>query len=501
MAEDAGDISHIDVARRSLAVVSIMLATIMQVLDTTIANVALPSMQNDLGASTDSINWVLTSYIVAAAIATPVTGWLADMFGRKELFMVSMVGFVVSSMACGMAWSLGSMVAFRLAQGVFGAALVPLSQTFLLDINPREKHGQAMALWGAGIMVGPIVGPTLGGYLTEYMNWRWVFFINVPVGILAFMGCLASLPSIPRRVRSLDIFGFAVLALGIGALQMMLDRGSEVDWFSAWEVWIETGLAVAGICIFATHILTDPDPFIDPHIFLDRNFVSGLLFIFVVGMVLLASIALLPPMLSRIFGYPTITTGLVMAPRGMGTMVSMIVVGRLVRLVDTRILVVAGLLLTSFSLEWMSGFSPQMDMWPVIESGVIQGFGLGLVFVPLSTIAFATLPARHRTDATALFSLVRNIGSSIGISVMTLLLTSNIQINHAELSQGISLFNPRFMSAVSQVGGMSTQSLAMLDGLVTRQALMISYVDDFRLMGLVTLAATVLVLFMRKSET
>ncbi len=488
-----------DVPHRGLITLSIMLATIMQVLDTTIANVALPSMTGDLGASQDTITWVLTSYIVAAAIMTPMTGWVSDRFGRRNVFLTSVVGFVLSSMACGLSWNLGSMVGFRILQGLFGAAIVPLSQTFLLDINPREKHGQAMAMWGAGIMVGPIIGPTLGGWLTESFDWRWVFFINLPVGALALAGCLAFLPRAETRRRRFDFFGFAMLAIGIGALQMMLDRGGEVEWFAAMEIWLYAFLAITGIWVFGVHILTTDEPFIDPRIFADRNFLTGLVFIFIIGIVLLASLALLPPMLSSIYGYPTITTGLVMAPRGVGTMISMILVGRLVRLVDARILVVTGLSLTTLSLHMMTGFTPQMDDMPVIVSGVIQGLGLGLVFVPLSTVAFATLAPKYRADATSLFSLVRNIGSSIGISVVSLMLSRNVQINHAELGAALGPFNPTLRALMPGSGG-SPAMLSQLDGLVNQQALMISYIDDFKLMMIVTMLAVPLALLLRRPK-
>ena len=492
--------THREVPHRGLITISIMLATIMQVLDTTIANVALPSMTGDLGASQDTINWVLTSYIVAAAIMTPVTGWLSDRLGRKQLFLTSVVGFVIMSMLCGIAWSLEVMVLFRLLQGVFGAAIVPLSQTFLLDINPRERHGQAMAIWGAGIMVGPIIGPTLGGWLTESFNWRWVFFINLPVGIVAFLGSAAYLPNIAKRLRNFDFFGFAMLSLGVGALQLMLDRGGDADWFSSVEIWIEFGLAITGFWVFIVHMLTAEHPFIDPKIFLDRNFATGLVFIFVIGVILLASLALLPPMLSTIFGYPTITTGLVMAPRGVGTMISMLIVGRIVRVVDARILVVIGLLLTAQSLYTMSGFSPQMDDWLILSSGIVQGLGLGLVFVPLSTVAFATLESRYRTDATALFSLVRNIGSSIGISIVTVVLTRNVQINHAELSAFVNPFNPNLWAASPGAAQGDPTALSQVDGLVNIQSLMISYVNDFKLMMGVTLLALPLVFLLRKPK-
>jgi DHA2 family multidrug resistance protein len=489
-----------EVPHRGLITVSIMLATIMQVLDTTIANVALPNMTGDLDASRDTINWVLTSYIVAAAIMTPVTGWLADRFGRRELFLTTIVGFTAMSMMCGVAWSLESMVFFRLMQGVFGAAIVPLSQTFLLDINPKERHGQAMAVWGAGIMVGPIIGPTLGGWLTDTMSWRWVFFINLPVGIFAFLGCAAYLPRIARRLRGFDFFGFAMLSLGVGALQLMLDRGGEVDWFASPEIWIELGLAITGFWVFIVHLATGKETFIDPAIFKDRNFVTGLVFIFIVGIILLASLALLPPMLSNLFNHSTILTGLVMAPRGVGTMISMILVGRLVRIVDARILVVTGLLLTSWSLYDMTGFSPQMDDNLIIFSGVVQGLGLGLVFVPLSTVAFATLEPRFRTDAAALFSLVRNLGSAIGISVVTVLLTRNVQVNHGELSAAITPFNPALRALSPAAANGDPTALMRLDLLVNAQAMLISYVNDFKLMMLVTLCAIPLALLLRKPK-
>ncbi len=327
-----------------------------------------------------------------------------------------------------------------------------------------------------------------------------MFFINLPVGAMALAGCLMFLPRVPTRIRGFDFFGFAMLSLGVGALQLMLDRGAEVDWFSAAEIWIELALSITGFWVFIVHMVTARDPFLNPEIFRDRNFATGLIFIFIIGVILLASLALLPPMLSNIFGYPTITTGLVMAPRGVGTMISMIVVGRLVRTVDPRALVLTGLALTSFSLHMMTGFTPQMDSSLVIESGVIQGLGLGLVFVPLSTVAFSTLDPRFRTDATSLFSLVRNIGSSIGISIVTLVLTRNIQINHSELSQHITALNPVLKQVLPSAAAGDPASLSIIDRLVNQQAMMISYNDDFRLMMMVTLCAMPLVLLMRRPQ-
>ncbi|NDV87239.1 DHA2 family efflux MFS transporter permease subunit [Aurantimonas aggregata] len=485
------------VAHKGLITVSIMLATIMQVLDTTIANVALPNMQGSLGAAQDQITWVLTSYIVAAAIMTPVTGWLSDRIGLRELFIASAAGFVVASMACGFATSLNEMIFFRLLQGLCGAALVPLSQTVLLNINTREQHGSAMAIWGAGIMVGPIVGPTLGGWLTETFNWRWVFFVNLPIGLLALAGMILFLPRTPKRQRGFDFFGFAMLSLFIGALQLFLDRGEQVDWFSSPECWIELGLAVSGLWAFVLHITGREGAFIDPKIFTDRNLVMALVMIFVVGMILLAGLALLPPMLQNILGYPVVTTGMVLAPRGVGTMISMIVVGRLIGKVDTRLLIFTGLMLTALSLYQMSGFSILMDSTPIIVSGVVQGLGLGLVFVPLSTLAFATLAPKFRPDAASLFSLLRNIGSSVGISIVSVELAHNIIISRADLVAGLNPFNPNFTNAVATMGMDQTTTLGVLNQQVQAQAAMIAYVDDFKLMMIITLCAVPLLAFMK----
>ncbi len=481
---------------RPLITVCIMLATVMQVLDTTIANVALPNMQGSLGATRDQITWVLTSYIVAAAIMTPVTGWLSDRFGRREVFIVSVAGFTVASMLCGIATNLSEIVLFRVAQGICGAALVPLSQAVLLDINPREKHGQAMAIWGAGIMVGPIVGPVLGGWLTDAFNWRWAFYVNLPVGLIALLGMVVYLPKSVKRQRGFDFFGFAMLSLAVGALQMMLDRGDQLDWFSSAEIWLETGLAVSGAWAFVIHTASAEHPFLDPHIFRDRNLTTGLILIFMVGIILLAGLALMPPMLQSILGYPTITAGIVLAPRGVGTMISMILVGRLVQRVDARILIFFGLTVTAFSLYQMTGFSPEMGRGPIVVSGVVQGLGLGFVFVPLSTLAFATLEPRFRTDAASLFSLVRNIGSSIGISIVTVELAHNLQVNRTELVSSLTPYNQN-LDALPNLGSQQTM-LAMLDSEVTGQSLMIGYVDDFKLMMLITIAVLPLVFLLRK---
>ncbi|MEJ8570163.1 DHA2 family efflux MFS transporter permease subunit [Microbaculum marinum] len=497
----AATVSADSVPNRGMITIAVMLATIMQVLDTTIANVALPNMQGNLSATQDSISWVLTSYIVAAAVMTPATGWLSGRLGRRNLFLLTTGGFTVASVLCGLATSLPEMVLFRILQGIFGAALVPLSQAVLLDINPRERHGQAMAMWGAGIMVAPIIGPTLGGWLTDAFGWRWVFYINLPVGILAFLGLMVFLPRERPSSRRFDMFGFLALGISIAALQMMLDRGEQLDWFSSREIWIEAAICVSALWVFVVHIVSAREPFLEPAMFKDLNFAIGLVFIFAIGIVLLATMALLPPMLQKIMGYPTVTSGLLMAPRGVGTMISMLVVGRLVQKVDARILIFTGLALTAYSLHQMTAFSIGMDRWPVVWSGVVQGLGLGLVFVPLSTLAFATLQPRLRTEATALFSLMRNIGSSIGISIVVSLLARNTQIVRSGLVEQVTPGRDAVEAIMPQLFAPGhEQILGMISAEITRQAAMVAYVDDYYLMMFVVIATAPLLLLMRKRQ-
>jgi len=432
---------------RGLITVSIMLATIMQTLDTTIANVALPYMQGSMSATLSQISWVLTSYIVAAAIMTPPTGVLAARLGRKRLFAIAVTGFTIASMLSGAATSLTEMVIFRLLQGAFGAGLMPLSQAVLLDTYPREKYGPAMAIWGMGVMVGPILGPTLGGYLTEAYNWRWVFYINLPFGILALFGILAFVPETVRdRTRTFDFFGFALLSLAIGALQMMLDRGESQDWFASTEIIIETVLAALFFYMFLVHMFTADRPFIEPDLFKDRNFVVGLFLIFMVGIVLLATLALLPPFLQNLMGFPVLTTGYVLAPRGIGTMIAMLLVGRLVGKVDTRLLILFGIGLTVLPLWEMARFTTDVPVSTIVWTGVTQGLGLGFIFVPLSTVTFTTLAPQYRTEGAAMFSLMRNIGSSIGISIVITLLAQNTQVNHASLAESMTPFRAMLQS-------------------------------------------------------
>ncbi|MFT4077655.1 MAG: DHA2 family efflux MFS transporter permease subunit [Asticcacaulis sp.] len=474
---------------RPMITVSIMLATIIQAIDGTIANVALPHMQGSLNASSDQITWVLTSFIVATAIATPLTGWMSDRFGQKQVFLVSIAGFTIASILCGLAGSLTEIVGARLLQGVFGAALVPLSQSTLLDINPKEKHGSAMAVWGMGVMVGPILGPTLGGWLTDAYDWRWCFFINVPIGAAAFFGILKYIPhQFAKRSIRFDVFGFTALSLGIGSLQMLLDRGQQNDWFSSSETLIEAAICFVSLGFFIIHTATKPagTTFFNYRLLMNRNFLTGLLFIFVVGMVLFATRALMPSMLQGLMGYTALYAGVITAPSGLGTMLAMMIVGRMVGKVDLRLILGVGFGLTAATLAMMCTYTVDTSKSAIIIPGIIQGFGLGLVFVPLSAATFATLAGDLRPDGTSIYSLVRNIGSSIGIAMVQAFQVSNTQTAHESIAATMNVSNAAFMDSAY---AKTASGLAAINAEVTRQASMIAYIDNFWLMMILTLLA------------
>lgn len=480
------------VANRGAITACVILAVIMQALDTTIANVALPYIQGSVSASADQINWVLTSYIVAAAIMTPPSGFLAARFGRKRVLSAAIIGFVVASILCGAAQSLTQIVGFRLLQGFFGASLVPLSQSILLDIYTPEERGSAMALFGISVMVGPVLGPVLGGWLTENISWRWVFYINLPLGILALAGVSIFVTETrSSALAKLDWIGFGALSVAIAALQLFLDRGAQLDWFDSLEIIVEAAVCVAAIYILIVHTFTAQNSFIKPRLFLDRNFNVGLIFIFIVGISYLASLALLTPYLQTLLGYPVVTAGVIMGPRGLGTMACMFLVGRLIGKVDIRILLGAGFLVSAWAMYDMAGWTPDVSQQRIMLTGFVQGGGLGLLFVPLTTITFATLPAEYRGDGTGLYNLSRNIGSSVGISLVSYLLTRNVQVNHAEIANYVTPYNRLFeLPAIRHAWDPATLAgRAALDEVITRQATIIAYIDDFKLLMILCLAA------------
>ena len=478
-----------------------MAGVLMQALDTTIVNVALPYMEGSLSASRDQITWVLTSYIIAAAIMTAPVGWLAARFGKKNLIITCIAGFTIASILCGAAQNLEQMVLFRLVQGVFGAALGPLSQAILLDMYPPARRGSVMAIWGMGVMLGPILGPTLGGVLTDAYNWRWVFYINVPFGIAACAALFIFFKDTARdNTLKFDWFGFSALAVGLAALQLMLDRGTTKDWFSSPEIIIEGSIAGVALYLFIVHMFTAKKPFIPVIIFKDRNFISGLILMFVMGLVLLASSALLSPYLQNLAGRSVTQTGFLMVPRGFGVMFAMMFAGRLTMKMDPRLLMTAGAALLCWSMWEMTGWTPGIGVGAISWVTFVQGMGMGLVFVPMNMVAFATLSPQLRTDGAGLSNLMRNIGSAVGVSVTTTVLANSIQAIHSQLAGVASPFN-RALGVNGPSLLMNPQipfGLANLNSLIEYRSQVQAYANDFLFMFLISLPVFLVIWLMKR---
>ncbi|MBV1690632.1 DHA2 family efflux MFS transporter permease subunit [Novosphingobium sp. G106] len=487
--------------QRRLIVIFSMASAIMNQIDTTIANVALPHMQGTTSASREQIAWVLTSYIIALAIATPLTGWLAGRFGRRRLMLWSIVGFTAASLLCGIASNLDELVLFRLLQGAAGSALVPMSQATLLDIHPPEEHGKAMAVFGLAAIMGPLAGPVLGGWLTENFSWHWVFLINLPIGLFAFIGLSAVMPDAhDEEKRRFDLLGFALLAVAIGSFQLMMDRGQLQDWFQSTEIWIEATISGLALFLFIVHVLTAEHPFIRLAIFADRNYVISTLIGFFLGIMIYGVLSLLPPMLSALYGYPIITIGLVSAPRGLGTFVATLVMGRIINRIDARMLVFVGLIVSSLSALLLSRMSLDADEWLVIASGVINGMGSSMIFVPLAAIAFTTLPRQLRNEGAAFGTLTRYLGSAVGISVLQTLTYRNEAIVQSRLTEGVRPDNPAVSLGLPNADFSLPDTLGALSGEIVRQATMVSYVDAFWMLFLVGALASPLAFLMQTKK-
>jgi DHA2 family multidrug resistance protein len=513
--------------RRRWLTVVVMMATIMQALDGTIANVALPNIQGSLSATQEQVAWVITSYIVSAAIATPLAGFCAVRFGVRRILVSSVIGFTIASMLCGAAQTLPQLVAFRTLQGVCGAALVPLSQTLMMEAYPREEQGKAMAMWGVGTMLGPITGPTLGGWLTDEYSWRWVFYINLPVGILCAVGLMILIKNKASDTpRPFDLLGFTLLSIAIGTFQLMLDRGEQIDWFGSREIVIEAAVAGIAAAMFVIHMLTSDHPFLPRDLFRDRNLMLGIIFTAITGLLMIVTATLLPPFLQQLKGYPVFTTGVVMAPRGIGTMISMFMVSRLIGKVDARWLIAIGLSLCGLSLYDMTQFSIDVSEGQVIWNGFMQGIGLGLVFPPLTTLAFATVPARIRTEGAAINALMRNLGASIGVAVLVAMLDRNTQINRSTLAEYLTAFSPLWRFGTTPIengipvdraritahmtpfgggwpyGSVPVDDPSKLIGMwgeeLNRQASMIAYLNDFRVLAVAAVVFIPLLFLMRR---
>jgi DHA2 family multidrug resistance protein len=492
--------------------ISVMLATFMEVLDTSVANVALPHIAGSLAAGTEESLWVLTSYLVSNAIILPAAGWLASTFGRKRVLLTCVTIFTLASLWAGAATTLPMIVIARVFQGIGGGALQPLAQAVLLESFPPEKRGAAMAVYGMGVVVAPIIGPTLGGWITDNYTWRWIFYINLPVGILAVL-LISSFVEDPPYIRPLaprriDYLGFGLMALWLGTLQIVLDKGQQVDWFAAtWVRWTALVCAAAMIA-FIWREVTTGDPIVNLGILRDRNFAVGLGLIAVMGGVLYGSIALLPLFLQTVMGYPPLQSGLALSPRGIGALLSMVIVGRLVARMDTRVMIATGFAILAFATFMLSHLTLDVAMRNITTPNVIAGFAMGFIFVPLTTTAMGTLRNEQIGNATGLFNLMRNIGGSIGIAVVQTMLARDSQRQHALLVGNLSPENPAYQESYQglraaltpEVGAAAAadQANAVLYQLFLRQVALLSYVDNFRLISLICLLCVPLVFLFRR---
>lgn len=487
---------------RLLITCGILMATVMSALDTTVVNVAMPHMQGTLSASPEQITWVITSYIVATAVSTPVSGWLVARYGLKFMIIVCVAGFTVASVLCGIATTLPELVGFRLIQGALAAPLMPAAQAVLLNINPPERLGRAMAVFTMASVVAPAVGPVVGGYLTEEYSWRWCFYINIPAGIGAITLLASFLPSEPVAPRRFDFLGFGSIAVAIAAFQLVLDRGTTQDWFSSTEICIEAGVAATAFCVFVVHTMTTDHPLFPPAMLRDRNFVASVIFGFFFSVMMFASLTLLPLMMQGLLGYSVIHSGVLSMPRGVIMLVILPIMARVDLLVDRRLLVAIGVGFIIIAFYEMSHFDLEMDGGPIVWATSLQGIGQGMLFVPLATLGFATIPQVLRPDASALNNLVRNVGGSIGVAFMQALTAINTQTMHASLATYITPFDAMRRAALPDyLSPDSVQGAIALNAAITRQATMVAYLDDFRLMALIGVCSLPLLLLLRQTKS
>ncbi|MES1254836.1 MAG: DHA2 family efflux MFS transporter permease subunit, partial [Acidobacteriota bacterium] len=497
-----------------LIAVSVMFATFMEVLDTTVVNVSLPHIAGSLSATVDEATWALTSYLVANAIILPMTGWLASRFGRKNLLMLSVVGFTAASFLCGLAPTLGTLILFRILQGATGGALQPLSQAVLLEAFPPHDRGKAMGFWALGIVVAPILGPVLGGWLTDSYSWRWVFYINIPVGIASLVMTKMYIfdpPYLRQESRRIDYWGIGMLAVGIGALQIVLDKGQEDDWFSSPMITILAIVAAVTLVLLVVHLLTTDDPVVDLRVFKERSYAVGVFLMTIVGFVLYGSMVLLPVMLQTLLGYPPLQAGIAMAPRGIGSFAMMPLTGLMTGRFDARKLLTAGLLVAGGTLIWLSRLNLEAGYWDIFWPQLLQGVGMSLLFVPLTTVAMDAIPRERMGNATSLFNLMRNIGGSVGIALTGTMLSRNTQTTTSVLGANVTQYDAAsramfqqmraaFMAAGADATTATSRAVAALFGTVQRQATMVSFVGIFQLLGVMFLALIPFVLLMKRPK-
>jgi DHA2 family multidrug resistance protein len=483
-----------------LVTFSVMLASLLYSIDWTIAAVALPHMQGAFSATQDQIGWVITSYIVSSAIAISAAGWLSARFGRKRVFVWAMAGFTIASVFCGAAETLEFEVAARVVQGMCGAFLIPLSHAVILDSYPPSEHGKAMALWGAGSVFGSFLGPTLGGYLTEYLSWHWIFYINIPFGIVATLGIALFVPEIERDPkRRLDVFGFVTLAVAIGSFQLMMDRGGSLDWFQSSEIVTDAILCVAGLYLFVSHSLTTDRSFLNLSLFTQRNFVLGCSFAFMYGLLTVPPIVLMPSFLQDIRGYDIEDIGLLQAPRGIGMLIAMIVGGRITGKVDPRAVIAFGLVCIALSALEMSTWTAEVGEWPLVWTNFVQGIGGGIILVPIQVIAFPSVAPVLRTEAAAVYNLIRSIGASIGVSATLTLFVRATSTHRSRLAEHVSPYSESMQIAAAPHLD-SLKALALMDNELDLQAAMLAYLGDFRLLAFAAVAGLPLLLLVKRNE-
>jgi MFS transporter, DHA2 family, multidrug resistance protein len=485
-------------------VIAVVLTAVLEVLDITIVSVAIPHMLGTFGATSDQITWVLTSYLVSAAVVMPLTGYLSARLGRRRLLIFSIFGFVISSALCGVSWNLETMVIFRLAQGICGAPLVPLSQAILLDAFPREKHGQALAIFGLGIMVAPVLGPTFGGWLTDTFAWRAVFYINVPIGVFALLLAMGNLPRSDVKFMKTDWAGLVLLVLAVGSLQLVLDQGQTRDWFNSRFIQIFSAITFFASTAFFLRGWNNPKNILDLSLLKDRNFLAGLLAITAYGVTLFGTIALLPLLTQRLMGYPAMSAGMLFIPRAIASAIALSITGNyLMNWIDARILVAAGIVLSAVGTIMMAALSLQADAWAIAWPGIIAGIGMGLFFVPLTAVAFGRMENEKLDEAAGLYALMRGIGSSIGIAVVSWLFVRQTQIHWGDLITHINPFNPAVPPYLSAHGldmqAPSSMSIVALE--IGRQAQMLAFIDLFWFIGMVTFAILPLLFLMKRPKT
>lgn len=485
-----------------LITVTVMLVAVMEVLDITIVNVAMREMMGTFAATITEITWVITAYVVSSAIVMPLTGFLVDNLGRKKILLVNIVGFMITSILCGTSTTLFEIIVFRALQGVFGASLIPLSQFILRDTFPKKELGKAMAVWSMGIMVGPILGPTLGGFITEHLSWHWVFFINVPVCIIAFVLTLSMITETPRKPRPVDWFGISALAIGIGCLQTFLEEGYRHDWFSSHYILILAVIAFMGLSIFIVRSVGNSNSVIDMSIFKDRQFVSCCLLMAAFSATLFGALVLQPIMTEVLMQYPPSKAGLIMAPRGIASLLFMPFIPLLLRRYNAKLLIAIGMLITAFGTHLMAKWNLQISMAQMAWQSSVQGIGMSLVFGPLSTVIFETLPHEKIAAASGMFSFSRNIGLSIGVALLTTVSTSQTQVNWNRLGMHINSMNSNLWHWL-QVQNLSIHdpiAIHRLGQLLSQQASMIGYINVYWLASVIFVIMVPLVLLIKKGH-